>query len=45
MIFLGSIHLAWHYAVDGIVAIAMALIIWRLAGWLARERRPELVVA
>lgn len=45
VIFLGSIHLAWHYAVDGIVAVVLALIVWRLAGRLARERRPEFVVA
>ena len=45
VIFLGSIHLAWHYAVDGIVAMALALIVWRLAGWLGRERHTELVAA
>lgn len=28
VIFLGSVHLAWHYVVDGIVGIAAALMIW-----------------
>ncbi|GGO50991.1 PAP2 superfamily protein [Roseovarius pacificus] len=30
-IFLGSVHLAWHYAVDGYLAIALAAIFWRLS--------------
>ncbi|MER9723049.1 MULTISPECIES: phosphatase PAP2 family protein [unclassified Mesorhizobium] len=28
LLFFGSIHLGWHYAVDGIVGIAAALAIW-----------------
>lgn len=32
MIFVGSIHLGWHYAVDGIVAIASTTVIWIGAG-------------
>jgi PAP2 superfamily len=31
LIFLGSIMLAWHYAVDGLAGIAIALGCWRLA--------------
>ncbi len=31
MTVLGSIHLAWHYAVDGYLAIAVALFCWWLA--------------
>lgn len=27
-IFIGSIHLGWHYAVDGIVAIFLTVIVW-----------------
>jgi hypothetical protein len=32
VIFIGSIHLAYHYAVDGLVGAAMALGIWRTSG-------------
>lgn len=32
MIWIGSIQLGWHYAVDGIVGAAMALAIWQMAG-------------
>ena len=31
-ILLGSIHLGWHYAVDGYVSIALVPLIWWLAG-------------
>jgi hypothetical protein len=33
-IFVGSIHLGWHYALDGYLAIAGAWALWRLTGWL-----------
>lgn len=36
VIFLGSIHLAWHYAVDGIAGTALALLFWRMAGSVAQ---------
>jgi hypothetical protein len=32
-IFVGSIHLGWHYAVDGYVAAAAAWVLWRATGW------------
>ncbi len=35
VIALGSVHLAYHYAVDGLVAAAVVLGLWRLAGWAA----------
>ena len=35
-IFLGSVHLAWHYAVDSYVAWAVSLAIWVAMGPVAR---------
>lgn len=32
VIFVGSIHLGWHYALDGIVAIVVVTVIWICAG-------------
>jgi hypothetical protein len=34
VIWIGSIHLGWHYALDGIVALPLTLAIWRFSGWL-----------
>jgi len=36
LIFIGSVHLAWHYAVDSYIAWAMMLLIWWAVGPLAR---------
>jgi PAP2 superfamily len=40
LIWIGSIHLGWHYAVDGLAAAAITLAIWRGTGhvvdWLER---------
>jgi hypothetical protein len=33
-IFIGSIHLGWHYALDGYLAMAGAWVLWRVVGWL-----------
>jgi hypothetical protein len=33
VIFIASILLAWHYAVDGIIGIIGTLAIWRISGW------------
>lgn len=41
VIMLGSVHLGWHYAVDGYVAAAGTYAIWRAVGWLQiRSSRP-----
>ena len=32
LILIGSVHLGWHYAVDGYFAIVMALALWWLSG-------------
>jgi hypothetical protein len=38
-IFLASIHLGWHYALDGEVSLVLVPIIWWAAGvWVRRER-------
>jgi PAP2 superfamily len=35
IIMIGSVHLAYHYAVDGYVSIIVTAIIWKLSGWWA----------
>lgn len=37
LIFLGSIHLLWHYAVDGYVSIVATFAIWKVAGVISRR--------
>jgi hypothetical protein len=37
VILIGSVHLAWHYALDGYVAILGMWLIWHLAGALVRR--------
>jgi membrane-associated phospholipid phosphatase len=39
IIFVGSIHLGWHYAVDGIVGAAAALLVWKACGSYIRAGR------
>ena len=34
---IGSVHLGWHYAIDGYVGAALALSIWLVAGALLRR--------
>jgi membrane-associated phospholipid phosphatase len=34
LIWIGSVHLGWHYALDGVVALGLTLAIWKFSGWL-----------
>jgi hypothetical protein len=37
LIWIASIHLGWHYTIDGIVGAPMGVGTWYLAGWLLRR--------
>ena len=40
LIQVGSVHLAWHYAIDGYLSAALMIPIWLVAGRLARAFGP-----
>lgn len=40
-ILLGSVHLGWHYAVDGYLATATTLLLWYFSGKLVRKLEPD----
>ena len=40
LILVGSVHLGWHYAIDGYVSIAGMLAIWGAVGWFVRRHPP-----
>ena len=44
-IMIGSVLLAWHYAVDGYAGALIAVLSWKVAGWLVRTpfARPAIV--
>ena len=35
-ILVGSVHLGWHYAIDGIAGIALGIVFWRISARLTR---------
>lgn len=41
-IMIGSVHLGWHYALDGYVGAAGTYVVWRVVGWmLSRSRQTQ----
>ena len=41
LIFVGSIHLGWHYAVDGIVGVAAALMVWAICSRFGKQAQAD----
>ncbi len=41
VIFIGSIHLSWHYAIDGYVSILMTVLVWKSVGWFMGRKESE----
>jgi membrane-associated phospholipid phosphatase len=39
IILVGSVSLGWHYAVDGIAGVILALGAWKLTAWPAEKRK------
>ncbi len=37
IIFLGSIHLGWHYAVDGVLSLLITFPLWSFSGYLVKK--------
>ena len=37
MILIGSVHLGWHYAIDGYASIIGTFVIWKFSGYLVRN--------
>jgi hypothetical protein len=40
IILFGSVHLGWHYAVDGYFSIIATILVWRLVGWTRSRSSP-----
>lgn len=38
LMLLGSVHLAWHYAIDSYAGILIAVLCWEFAAWLIRRQ-------
>lgn len=36
-----SVHLGWHYAVDGYFSILATALIWEVVGWAQRKTDPQ----
>jgi hypothetical protein len=44
-ILFGSVHLGWHYAIDGYVSIACTTLIWFAVGWVQQRRASAQLAA
>lgn len=44
VILMGSVHLGWHYAVDGYISIGGAWALWWLTGWLLNRPRVQMLL-
>ncbi|HJR23088.1 MAG TPA: phosphatase PAP2 family protein [Dongiaceae bacterium] len=44
LILVGSVHLGWHYALDGYISIVGAWALWRLVGWLLDRPRLQAIL-
>ncbi|RPF71826.1 phosphatase PAP2 family protein [Aurantiacibacter spongiae] len=40
VVFVASVHLGWHYALDGIVAAVLVMPVWLGAGWIVQAHPP-----
>jgi hypothetical protein len=40
LMLIGSVHLGWHYAIDGYLGMLTTYLIWKAVGW-ALKNRPE----
>ncbi|MDL1989764.1 phosphatase PAP2 family protein [Vibrio parahaemolyticus] len=38
---IGSVHLGWHYAVDGYFSVLSTLAIWKAVGWALTSHTPQ----
>ena len=43
-IFIGSIHLGWHYAIDGYMSVVLAWLLWRTVGWLLNRPAVQAIL-